>query len=38
MQQRLRTFHRELEDIDAGLKTGLDLGIGSFLTFADYFF
>lgn len=38
MQQLLRSFHRELEDIDPNLKTSVNVEIGSFLTFADYFF
>ena len=38
IQQLLRTFHRELDDIDPALKASIDIEIGSFLTFADYFF
>lgn len=37
-QQLLRTFYRELDDIDQSLKTALNIEINSFLTFADYFF
>jgi hypothetical protein len=36
VQQLLRVFQRELADIDS--RTDIDLDIGSFLTFADYFF
>lgn len=36
VQQLMRIFQRELADIDS--RTDIDLDIGSFLTFADYFF
>jgi hypothetical protein len=36
VQQLLRVFQRELADIDS--RTDIDIDIGSFLTFADYFF
>jgi len=36
VQQLLRVFQRELADVDS--RTDIDIDIGSFLTFADYFF
>jgi hypothetical protein len=36
VQQLLRIFQRELADVDS--RTDIDIDIGSFLTFADYFF
>lgn len=35
-QRYLRNFHRELQDV--GTSMDIDIEIGSFLTFADYFF
>jgi hypothetical protein len=36
VQQQLRIFQRELADV--GSETGIEIDIGSFATFADYFF
>jgi hypothetical protein len=36
VQQLLRVFQRELADVNS--RTDIDIDIGSFLTFADYFF
>jgi hypothetical protein len=36
VQQSLRAFQRELADVDS--RTGIEIDIGSFATFADYFF
>ncbi len=37
LKHRLRIFHRELMDVDSNASL-VDIEIGSFLTFADYFF
>ncbi len=37
LKHRLRIFHRELRDVEANIST-VDIEIGSFLSFADYFF
>ncbi len=37
-QQSLRRFQREIRDVNDKIETNIDIEIGSFSTFADYFF